>query len=126
MAIVGKCPYCKDGQINMDKKDVLGKSTKIYTCSNASWTTEDGEMFELSKDATCAFRIWGNSLLKWGKRGIGYSEIKTLLQQKDTIVRLYSVKSKKEYYKYIALNYEYGISVLWDIDVDENLYKDIA
>jgi hypothetical protein len=119
MSIIGKCPYCKDGNIILSKKDVLGKSTKIYTCSNASWTSEDGEMFELTKESTCSFRIWGNSLLKWGKRGIGVYEVKKLLKGEDVPVRMYSFTSKKEYYKYITLDYEYGVSVIWDIDIKE-------
>ncbi len=117
MAIVGSCPYC-DGAVKMEKKQVNGKSTKVYTCSNASWFSEDGEMFELSKNATCKFRIWGNSLLKWGKRGIGFYEVKKLLKEKSVVVRLFSFKTKKEYYKYITLDEQYGVSVLWDCEVD--------
>jgi len=49
MSIIGKCPYCKNGLIHISKKQVLGKNTKLYTCSNASWESEDGEMFELKK-----------------------------------------------------------------------------
>jgi len=118
MSIIGKCPYCKNGLIHISKKQVLGKNTKLYTCSNASWESEDGEMFELKKNATCSFRIWGNSLLKWGKRGIGVYEVKKLLKNEDVMVRLYSINKKQEYNKYITLDKEYGISVLWEIDVD--------
>jgi hypothetical protein len=118
MSTVGKCPYCKDGIVQMERKLVNGKNTKVYTCSNASWYSEDGEVFELTKNATCSFRIWGNSLLKWGKRGIGYGEVKKLLNGEDVEVRLFSYNSKKEYFKYITLDKEYGVSVLWDIDVE--------
>ena len=52
--ILGKCPYCDDGNVVLSKKNVLGKNTKLYTCSNASWLSEDGEMFELHKNATCS------------------------------------------------------------------------
>jgi len=117
MSIIGKCPYCKDGLVNIEKKPVQGKNTKIYTCSNASWKSEDGEMFELTKNATCNFRIWGNSLLKWGKKGIGPYEVKQLLQQKDVAVRLFSYQTKTEYFKYITLDEQYGVSVLWDTDI---------
>jgi len=119
MSLVGKCPYCDDGVVMMEKKQVNGKSAKVYTCSNASWYSEDGEIFELKKEATCSFRIWGNSLLKWGKRGIGIFEVKKLLQGEDVDVRLYSYQAKKEYFKYITLDKEYGISVLWDMEVEE-------
>jgi hypothetical protein len=102
----------------MEKKIVRGANTKVYTCSNASWMSEDGEMFELSKNATCSFRIWGNSLLKWGKRGIGIYEVKDLLNAKDVKVRLFSAYAKKEYFKYMILDKEYGVSILWDINID--------
>ena len=123
MSVVGKCPYCKDGIVNLEKKSVYGKNTKVYTCSNASWKTEDGEMFELTPKATCSFRIWGNSLQRWGKKGIGYYEVKQLLQNKDVIVRLFSFHTKKEYFKYITLDEEYGVSVLWDIDIKNDETK---
>ena len=119
MSIVGKCPYCNDGIVNLEKKPVCGKNTKVYTCSNASWKSEDGEMFELTSNATCNFRIWGNSLQRWGKKGIGYYEVKQLLQNKDVAVRLYSFNTKKEYFKYITLDENYGVSVLWDIDIEK-------
>ena len=120
MSIIGECPYCKDGKIVLSKKEVLGKNTKLYTCSNASWKSEDGEMFELTSNATCSFRIWGNSLAKWGKRGIGVFEVKKLLKGEDVAVRLFSFNTKKEYYKYIVINHEYGVSVIWDIDITNN------
>ena len=119
MSVVGKCPYCDDGMIIVEKKLVNGKNTKIYTCSNASWYSEDGEVFELKKDATCSFRIWGNSLLKWGKRGIGIKEVKQLLEGQSVDVRLFSYRAKKEYFKYIILDKEYGIWVLWDMEVED-------
>ena len=113
---IGKCPFCNGGQIIHSKVAVNGKQTNVYSCTNASWYSEDGEMFELSKNATCSFRIWGNSLQKWGKRSITPKEVKSLLQGKDVKVKLYSFKTKKEYYKYICLNKEYGISVIWEIN----------
>ena len=119
MSLVGKCPYCDNGMIVMEKKQVNGKNAKVYTCSNASWYSEDGDIFELTKEATCSFRIWGNSLLKWGKRGIGIFEVKKLLSGEDVGVRLFSYRSKKEYFKYITLDKQYGISVLWDMEVEE-------
>lgn len=119
MSLVGKCPYCDDGMVMMEKKLVNGKNTKVYTCNNASWYSEDGEVFELKKDATCSFRIWGNSLYRWGKRGIGLFEVKKLLRGEDVAVRLFSYRTKKEYFKYIALDKEYGVSVLWDMEVEE-------
>lgn len=119
--ILGKCPYCKDGQIEIRKKEVNGKKVELYACSNASWYTEDGEMFELTQDSTCSFKIWQNSLRKYGKY-LKRREVKELLSGNDVIVTLYTqgFKNKKTYEKYICLNEEYGVSVLWEIDIDES------
>ena len=61
--------------------------------------------------------------MKYGKRGVGLFEVKKLLNNEEVIVRLYSKQKKTEYFKYIALDEEYGISVIWDIDItkDEEL-----
>lgn len=123
MSSLGKCPFCQNGIIGYEKKVVRGKNTKVYTCSNAFWKTEDGEMFELSPTATCSFRIWGNALFKWGKKGIGPFEVKKLLNGEDVVVRLFSYHTKKEYFKYIVIDKDYGISVLWDLEV-ENEYNE--
>lgn len=113
--ILGKCPYCDDGQIEVTDKEVRGKKVKLYVCSNASWITEDGEMYELSQDATCDFKIWQNSLAKYGK-WLSYKEIRTLLEDESMEVELLSKKyGKKIYYnKFITLDREYGVSVIWD------------
>ncbi|MBA3024962.1 MAG: hypothetical protein FP820_00990 [Sulfurimonas sp.] len=113
--ILGKCPYCDDGQIEIQEKEVRGKKVKLYVCSNASWVTEDGEMYELSQNATCDFRIWQNSLAKYGK-WLSYKEVRTLLEDESLEVELLSKKyGKKIYYnKFITLNPEYGVSVVWD------------
>lgn len=112
---LGRCPYCEDGKIEVRDKEVRGKKVKLYACSNANWTTEDGEMFELTQDSSCDFRIWQNSLAKYGK-WLGYKEIRELLEQKSLEVELLSKKyGKKIYYnKHIVLDSEYGVSVLWD------------
>lgn len=34
--LLGKCPYCDDGEIEVRKKDVRGKKVELYACSNAS------------------------------------------------------------------------------------------
>lgn len=115
---IGKCPFCENGNIIHKKMNVKGRQTNVFTCSNASWYSEDGELFELSKDSTCSFRIWGNSLRRWGKKQITPKEVKMLLQGKDVIVKLYSFSAKKEYFKYITLDKEYGISVIWDINIE--------
>lgn len=113
--ILGKCPYCNDGTIEIRDKEVSGKKVKLYACSNAHWKTEDGEMFELTKKSTCGFRIWQNSLARYGK-WLTYKEIRELLEEQSIEVEFLSKKhGKKIYYKKeIILNQEYGVSVLWD------------
>ncbi len=119
--ILGICPYCKDGKIEVRKKLVNGKKIELYACSNANWISEDGELFELSPKATCSFKIWQNSLRKYGKY-LKQKEIKALLNFEDVIVTLHTkkYKNKLSYQKYITLNQEYGVSVVWDIEIDDN------
>lgn len=113
--ILGKCPYCDDGSIEVRDKEVNGKKVKLYACTNAHWKTEDGELFELRDDATCEFRIWQNALAKYGK-WLTYKEVRALLENETLEVELLSKKNgKKIYYnKHIILNPEYGVSVLWE------------
>jgi len=112
---LGKCPYCEDGQIEVRDKEVRGKKVKLYVCSNAHWTTEDGEMYELTQEASCDFKIWQNALAKYGK-WLSFKEIRALLEDETIEVELLSKKyGKKIYYnKHITLNREYGVSVIWD------------
>jgi len=113
--LLGRCPYCDDGTIEVRDKEVSGKKVKLYACSNAHWKTEDGEMFELTDDATCDFRIWQNSLARYGK-WLSYKEVRELLSEESLEVELFSKKhGKKIYYtKTLTLNQEYGVSVIWD------------
>jgi hypothetical protein len=117
--ILGKCPYCENGQIEVRKKEINGKKVELYACCNANWRTEDGELFELTSDSTCDFRIWQNSLRKYGKY-LKQKEVKALLNGEDVVVTFHSKKYKEKvtYQKYITLNREYGVSVIWDIDVE--------
>ena len=113
--ILGKCPYCIDGVIEVRDKKINGKNVKLYACSNANWKTEDGEMFELVDDATCDFKIWQNSLARYGK-WLSYKEVRELIDYNAIEVELLSKKyGKKTYYnKQIILNQEYGVSIVWD------------
>lgn len=112
---LGKCPFCEDGQIEVRDKEVRGKKVKLYACSNARWKTEDGEMYELTEDASCDFKIWQNALAKYGK-WLSFKEIRALLEDETIEIELLSKKyGKKIYYnKHITLNQEYGVSVIWD------------
>lgn len=112
---LGKCPYCEDGYIEVRDKEVNGKKIKLYACSNANWRTEDGEMYELTPNSTCSFRIWQNSLAKYGK-WLSYKEVRELIEGNSIEVELLSKKyGKKIYYsKQITLNQDYGVSVIWE------------
>jgi len=113
--ILGKCPYCEDGQIEVRDKIVFGKKVKLFACSNASWYSEDGDMYELTQDSTCSFKIWQNALGRYGK-WFTYKDIRELLENETLEVELLSKKyGKKIYYKkFVTLDFEYGVSVLWD------------
>ena len=114
--MLGKCPYCDDGELIQTSKEVQGRKTKIFTCSNAKFTTEDGEMFE--SIGSCSYRIWGNSLRKYGKKAIGPKEVKQLLDRGSFTAILHS-KFGAEYKKYVIPNKEYGIEVLFNEEVEE-------
>jgi len=116
---LGKCPYCEDGQIEVRKIEVNAKPTKLYACSNAQWSF-DFDMVELHADATCSFRIFANQFLRWNKKSIGENEIRTVLQDEQVKVRLYSSRAKQEYFKWAVLDEEYGLSILWDINIGED------
>ena len=113
--LLGKCPYCPDGEIEVRDKEVSGKKVKLYACTNANWQTEDGEMYELTSKSTCDYRLWQNALAKYGK-WLNYKEVRELLSENSLEVEFVSKKyGKKVYYsKNIVLNQEYGVSVLWD------------
>ncbi|WP_373004765.1 hypothetical protein [Sulfurimonas sp.] len=113
--ILGKCPYCDGGSIEVRDKEVSGKKVKLYACSNANWKTEDGEMYELTEASTCDFKIWQNALARYGK-WLSYKEVRELLEDESVEVELLSKKyGKKVYYnKHIILSPEYGVSVLWN------------
>lgn len=116
---LGNCPYCKGGKIEVRPITVEGKAIKLYACSNAHWHNEH-DMMELTEDSTCGFRIFQNQLKRWNKKALSEREIRTLLQEEQIKVRLYSGRTKKEYYKWLILDEEYGTSLLWDIDIFED------
>ena len=113
--ILGKCPYCHDGDIEVRDKEVRGKKVKLYACSNAHWRSDDGEFYELSSDSTCSFKIWQNSLSRYGK-WFSYGEIRQLLREGEIEIELLSKKygRKIRYNKHVILNQEYGVSIVWD------------
>jgi len=117
MKTLGKCHFCENGEVEVRQTTVDGKKVKLYACSNAHWTFEH-DMAELTTESTCSFRIFQNALLRWNKKAIGEREIRTLLSEEQVKVRLYSAKAKKEYFKWLVLDEEYGCSVIWDVFID--------
>ena len=45
--------------------------------------------------------------------------MKKLLEDGQTIVRLHGRKGTGEYFKYVITDKEYGVSILWDEEVEE-------
>ena len=114
---LGTCPSCRLGEINYEVKKIQGKSTKLYSCSRGKVATEDGEVWEQVGD--CGFRIFGNSLKIWGKNSLSSTEVRRLIAGNEVVVHLYSFNKKVKYKKYLELSLKYGVSVIWDIDIDE-------
>lgn len=115
---LGKCPYCEDGHIEVRRIKVNGKPVKLYACLNARWSFEH-DMAELADDATCSFRIFSNQFLRWNKKSIDENEIRTVLQEEQVKVRLFSSRTKQEYYKWAVLDKQYGLSIVWDINIQK-------
>lgn len=127
MKKIGKCPFC-NGNVEVKDINVFNKKVKLYKCENALYELDDSEeFFRLKEEATCSFRIFSNSLLKYNKKSISEKEVRTLLKEGEVIVRFYSKKlyneeTKKygsEYHKYIIPHEEYGVSVLFDVEISE-------
>ena len=113
--VLGKCPTCKNGVVEVREKLVRGKKVKLYACSNAHWKSEDGELWELREDATCDFRIWQNALARYGK-WLSYKEVRELLEVGEIEIELLSKRYGKKipYTKTAIIDKEYGISILWE------------
>jgi len=116
---LGKCPFCEDGYIEVRKIEINAKPSKLYACTNAHWNFEY-DMCELSENASCSYRIFANQFLRWNKKSIGENEIRTVLKDEQVIVRLYSTSAKKEYFKWAVIDKEYGLSIVWDINIKED------
>lgn len=126
MKILGKCPFCDKGDIEVRDIKVNGKKSKLYACTKAKWK-KDEDIFVLTEDSTCSYKIFSNSLLRYNKAVIGENEIKKLLKDGQVEVTLHSRngyfekddngKTKKkqvEYKKFIVPNLEYGLEIIWD------------
>ena len=116
MSILGKCPYCGSNVISR-KINVKGKNIKLYTCENAKKEYDESEQYVFTADSTCRFRVYSNAFLRWNKRSFSEYEMKKLLQEGQTTVRLHGKKGSNEYFKYIIPHEEYGISILWEEEI---------
>ena len=114
--VCGQCPYCEDGVVTMVKKPVRGVPTRVYQCSNVKVTTEDGECWE--QEGACVFTVFGNALARYGKRAIGPKEVRELLSE-GSFVAVLQARSGHAYRKYVIPDREYGVTVLFDTDIDE-------
>jgi len=124
--IVGDCPFC-GGIVGKRDTKVYNKKTSIYSCENNKVEYDEEGTFLQTEDSTCNFKIFSNALLKYNKGTISEKEIKELLLNKEIVVRLYSKKLfneekdsyGSEYFRYAIPDEEYGISVLFDMEVEE-------
>lgn len=113
--ILGSCPYCS-GNIEIRDKVISGRKVKLYACTNNHVKTEsDGEFWEPTEDSTCSFKVFQNSLGKWG-HWISYKEMRELLENGSIEVELVSKKYGKKimYIKHVVLDEEHGVSVIWN------------
>jgi hypothetical protein len=112
------CPIC-NSNIEIREKNIKNKKVVLYACEKANWKTEDGEFFELTKDSSCNFKIWENSLFRYGIKKLKKSDINKILNNEECILTLKSKTKKKEYKKYAVLDYEYGVKILFDLEVED-------
>ena len=116
--ILGKCPYC-DGNVIVKQTIAQGKKVNLYSCENAKKEYDESEQFVFTSDSTCTFRVYSNTFLRWNKRSFSKYEMKKLLEDGQTIVRLHGRKGTGEHFKYVITDKEYGVSILWDEEVEE-------
>ena len=115
--ILGKCPYC-DGSVTAIKSTANGKKVNLYTCENAKKEYDDSDQFVFTSDSTCTFRVYSNVFLRWNKRSFSKYEMKKLLEDEQVIIRLHGRRGTSEYFKYVITDKEYGVSILWDEEVE--------
>lgn len=114
---LGTCPYC-GSDVVVKKITAKGKPIKLYHCTNAKKEYDESEQYVFTADSTCTFMVYSNAFLRWNKRSFSEHEMKKLLNDGQTTVRLHGRKGSGEYFKYVIPNPEYGISVLWDEEVE--------
>lgn len=118
MSILGSCPYC-NASVSSKKIIANGKKIKLYSCENAKKVYDESEQYVFTADSTCTFRVYSNAFLRWNKRSFSEYEMKKLLQDGQVILRLHGRRGTSEYFKYAITDKEYGVSILWDEEVEE-------
>ena len=113
---LGACPYC-GGVVHSHKITAQGKKINLYSCEHAKKERDVNDDYVFSARSTCRFRVYSNAFLRWNKRSFSEQEMKQLLKEGQTIVRLLGRKGSGEYFKYIIPDLEYGVSILWDEEV---------
>lgn len=116
--ILGKCPYCNSNVI-AKTSNIKGKKVNLYSCENAKKEYDESEQFVFTADSTCTFRVYSNVFLRWNKRSFSKYEMKKLLEDGQVTIRLHGRKGTSEYFKYVITDKEYGVSILWDEEVEE-------
>lgn len=114
--ILGKCPYC-EGNVFSQKITAQGQKINLYSCENAKKERDIANDYVFASDATCTFRVYSNTFLRWNKRSLSEREMKNLLQEGQITVRLHGRKGTGEYFKYVVTDREYGVSILWNTEV---------
>jgi uncharacterized protein YutD len=103
---LGKCPLC-DGSI-IEKE-------KTFACDNSNWSFD--EHFEEWSNTGCNFSIHKESLRRYGKRKIKTKEIVDLFKNGFFVAKLRN-RYKQDYFKYIYISNEFGVSVDFDTEVE--------
>ncbi len=116
--ILGDCPYCS-GKVLSKNINVNGKKVKLYSCENSKKEYDESEQYVFSADSTCRFRVYSNAFKRWNKRSFSENEMKRLLREQQAVVRLHGRKGTSEYFKYVIPHEEYGVSILWEEEVEE-------
>jgi len=114
--VLGKCPYC-DGSVFAYTINAKGHKVTLYSCEHAKKERDINDDYVFTNDSRCRFRVFSNVFLRWNKRSLSEREMKELLHEGQITVRLHGRKGTHEYFKYVVLDPEYGVSILWDTDV---------
>ena len=66
---LGKCPYC-GGAVVSQKLTIQGQKVNLYTCEHAKKERNINDDYVFSSDASCRFRAYSNTFLRWNKRSL--------------------------------------------------------